>query len=399
MTSPLFGWKAALVALVPLLSAGPALADFSSCVAGLADSAIKAGVSRDITSRAFDGLTAPDDNVLRFSQSQPEFVTPIWDYLAFLVDEQRVADGRAMVAKYDRVLRQVEQRFGVDRFVVAAVWGVESDYGKETGGYFLPSALATLVCAGDRRTDFWRGELMAALKLVNAGDLRLDELKGSWAGAFGQTQFIPSTYQRLAVDFDGDGRRDLVGSVADALGSTANYLKRAGWQPGQPWMIEVKVPAGYNGPTGRKDKDPLSAWAQRGVTRADGAPLSGNAQAGLLLPAGPRGPGFLVFRNFDAIYSYNAAESYAIAISHLADRISGGPALRTPWPTDDPGLSRAQRLRLQQLLLAQGYDIGGQADGKVGPATRAAISQAEQRAGMPQTGRAGMKIYRALGGQ
>ncbi|WP_026870511.1 lytic murein transglycosylase [Inquilinus limosus] len=403
MTSRLFGSGrnvgAALLGLLPLLAAGPALADFDSCVAGLADSAVKAGVGRDVAARAFDGLTQPDEKVLRFSQAQPEFVTPIWDYLAFLVDDQRIADGRAMMAKYDRVLRQAEQRYGVDRTVIAAVWGVESDYGKERGGYFLPHALATLVCAGERRTDFWRGELMAALKLVSAGDLRLDELYGSWAGAFGQTQFIPSTYQRLAVDFDGDGRRDLVNSVADALGSTANYLKRSGWRQGQPWMIEVKVPAGYSGPTGRKEKEPLSAWARRGVTRADGAPLSGDAQTGLLLPAGPQGPGFLVFRNFDAIYSYNAAESYAIAISYLADRLAGRPALRTPWPTDDPGLSRAQRFRLQQLLLAQGYDIGGQADGKIGPATRAAISAAEQRLGLPQTGRAGSRIYRALGGQ
>ena len=401
MTSSPFGsaWKAALLALVPMFAAAPALADFGSCVAGLADSVVKAGVDRDVAARAFDGLTQPDDKVLRFSQAQPEFVTPIWDYLAFLVDDQRIADGRAAMSKYGRVLQQAEQKYGVDRAVIAAVWGVESNYGKEAGGYFLPHALATLVCAGERRTDFWRGELMAALKLVSAGDLRLDELNGSWAGAFGQTQFIPSTYQRLAVDFDGDGRRDLVNSVADALGSTANYLKRSGWQEGQPWMIEVRVPAGYSGPTGRKDKDPLSAWAQRGVVRADGAPLSGNAQAGLLLPAGPQGPGFLVFRNFDAIYSYNAAESYAIAISYLAQRLAGGPALRTPWPTDDPGLSRAQRLRLQQLLVAQGYDIGGQPDGRVGPATRAAISAAEQRAGMPPTGRPGMKIYRALGGQ
>lgn len=403
MMSRLFGsgrsiGAAALLGLLPLMSAGPAMADFASCIDGLADEAARAGVSRDITAVALD-IAAPDQKVLSFQQSQPEFVTPIWDYLAFLVDDQRIADGRAMMAQYDQVLRQAERRFGVDRYVIAAVWGVESDYGKEAGNYFLPNALATLACAGERRTDFWRGELIAALKLVSTGDLRLQELYGSWAGAFGQTQFIPSTYQRLAVDFDGDGRRDLVGSVADALGSTANYLAKSGWRQGQPWIIEVKVPTNYNGPTGRKAKDALSTWARRGVTRADGSALSGAGEAGLLLPAGPQGPGFLVFRNFDAIYSYNAAESYALAISTLADRLAGRPALRTPWPTDDPGLSRAQRLQLQHLLVAQGYDIGGQPDGKIGPATRAAISQAEQRFGMPQTGRAGSKIYRALGGR
>jgi lytic murein transglycosylase len=274
---------------------------------------------------------------------------------------------------------------------------VESNYGQDAGKFFLPHALANLVCQSGRRTDFWRGELIAALKLVDRGDLGLNELYGSWAGAFGQTQFIPSTYQRLAVDFDGDGRRDLVGSVADALGSTANYLKRAGWRPGGSWMIEVKAPDGYDGPKGRKARASLSTWGARGVVRADGSPLSGEASGGLLLPAGPRGPGFIVFSNFNAIYAYNQAESYALAISHLADRLAGYPTLRTPWPTDDAPLSRAERLHLQKLLLANGYDIG-EPDGKIGPITRAAIEDAEKRFGLPPTGRPGKKIYRALGG-
>jgi lytic murein transglycosylase len=228
------------------------------------------------------------------------------------------------------------------------VWGVETDYGQEAGDLFLPHALATLYCESGRRKAFWQGELIAALKLVDRGDLELSKLYGSWAGAFGQTQFIPSTYQRLAVDFDGDGRRDLVGSVADALGSTANYLSKAGWQPGGSWMVEVKAPAGYGGPKGRKNRASLSTWAKRGIVRADGSALSGGATAGLLLPAGANGPGFLVFSNFDAIYSYNQAESYALAISHLADRLAGYPALRAAWPTDDLGLSRAERLQLPE---------------------------------------------------
>jgi lytic murein transglycosylase len=386
-----------LLATMAALWAGSAAAQsYSSCVAGLKTAAVKAGVSRSLAGQALDGAR-PDEKVLRLSKSQPEFKTPIWDYFGFLIDEQRVADGRAMMRKYDRVLRAAEQRYGVDRHVIAAVWGVETNYGREGGDSFLPHALATLVCQSGRRKDFWRGELIAALKLVEAGDVRLNELYGSWAGAFGQTQFIPSTYQRLAVDFDGDGRRDLVGSVADALGSTANYLKRSGWRPGQPWMIEVRAPAGYKGPTGRKAKASLSTWGKRGLVRADGSGLSGGGEAGLLLPAGAGGPGFLVFRNFDAIYSYNQAESYALAISHLADRLAGYPTLRTAWPTNDPGLSRAERLHLQQLLLANGYDIG-EADGKIGPATRAAIAEAEKRFGMQPTGRAGRKIYQALGG-
>lgn len=385
-----------LIAILAVLAAAPAAADFSSCVDGLKREAVAAGVSRAVAARALDGAR-PDEKILRFSQAQPEFKIPIWDYLAFLVDEERIADGRAMMRRYDKVLRAAERRFGVNRYVIAAVWGVETDYGREAGDNFLPHALANLVCEGGPRTDYWKSELMAALKLVERGDLALDKLYGSWAGAFGQTQFMPTSYRRLAVDFDGDGRRDLVDSVADALASTANYLKRAGWRSGESWMIEVKVPPGYSGPSGRKNKASLSVWGRRGVVRADGARISGGARAGLLLPAGRRGPGFLVFRNFDAIYAYNAAESYALAISHLADRLAGYPALRTPWPTDDPGLSRAERLELQKLLLANGYDIGA-ADGKIGPATRAAIAEAEKRLGMEPTGRPGRKIYRALGG-
>ena len=385
----------AVLALVPPASA--AAADFQACVAGLKAAAVRSGVSPAIAAKALDGAQ-PNERVIKALTSQPEFVTPIWDYLGFLVDERRIADGRAMMAKHDAVLRAAERRYGVDRHVIAAVWGVESDYGRSAGKHFIPHALSTLVCLGQRRTEFWRGELIAALQLVQRGDLQLDKLVGSWAGAFGQTQFIPSSYERLAVDFDGDGRRDLVDSVADALGSTANYLKQAGWRSGAPWMIEVKAPAGYRGTTGRKEKAPLSTWAQRGVLRADGSPLGGEGRAGLLLPAGPEGPGFLTFRNFDAIYSYNAAESYALAISHLADRLAGYPPLRTPWPTDDPALSRDERLALQKLLLARGYDIG-EADGKIGPVTRAAIAEAEKALGMPPTGRAGRKIYEALGGQ
>jgi lytic murein transglycosylase len=377
-----------------LLSVNGAAADFASCVAGLRKLAAASGVGQGTIARAFD-LTAPNEKVLRLSQINPETKTPIWDYMAFLVDEQRVADGRAMMRKHDDVLRAAERKFGVDRHVIVAIWGVESDYGREAGDNFLPHALATLTCTGGRRVNFWRGELMAALGLVERGDVKLTDLKGSWAGAFGQTQFIPTTYRRLAVDFDGDNRRDLVGSVADALGSTGNYLKRAGWQTGQPWVIEVKVPSGYRGPSGRKRKAALSQWARRGVVRADGARLAGAGKAGLFLPAGAKGPGFLVFRNFDVIHAYNHADSYALAVSHLADRLAGHPALRTAWPTDDPGLSRAQRLGLQKLLAAKGYDIG-EPDGKIGPATRAAISQAEGRLGMPPTGRPGRKIFQAL---
>jgi lytic murein transglycosylase len=384
----------ALAALGAGAAASPAAANFSSCVAGLKQAAIKSGVSRAVAAKALDGAK-PHETVLRLSKSQPEFKTPIWDYFGFLVDEDRIKDGRAMMRKHDKTLRAAERRYGVDRHVIAAIWGVETDYGREMGDIFLPHALATLACQGERRRSFWRGELTAALKLVDRGDVRLDKLYGSWAGAFGHTQFIPSTYQRLAVDFDGDGRRDLINSIPDALGSTANYLKNAGWRSGESWLIEVKVPAGYKGATGRKNKASLSTWAKRGVVRADGSRLAGSAQAGLLLPAGPKGPGFLVFRNFDAIFAYNNAESYALAISHLADRLAGYPALRTAWPTDDAGLSRAERVDLQRLLASHGF-YEGEVTGKIGPITRSAISSAEKRFEMKPTGRAGQRIYRAL---
>lgn len=388
--------------LFSALTAGPlaaevspgAVAGFPACVDRLKTEAVNAGIGREVVGKALDGV-AVNERLITVSEAQPEFKTPIWDYFAFLVDAQRIADGRAMLAEYDEVLRAVEARYGVDRHVVTAVWGVETDYGRETGRHFIPHALANLTCLADRRTTFWRGELLAALSLVQRGDLALDKLYGSWAGAFGQTQFIPSTYARLAVDFDGDGQRDLVDSIPDALGSTANYLKRAGWQSGRPWMIEVKAPAGYTGPSGRKHRLALYEWNEHGIRRADGARINGRGRAGLLLPAGPAGPGFLVFDNFDATYAYNHAESYALAISHLADRLAGYPALRTPWPTDDPGLSRAQRLELQKLLVAEGYDIGD-IDGKIGPLTRAAVAEHQKKLGRPATGRAGQKVYKAL---
>lgn len=388
----------ALVAALGIVAAAPAAAaNFPACVATLKKAAVRAGVHPAIVAKAL-ALTEPNEKVLRLSQIQPEFDIPIWDYMAYLVDEQRVADGRAMMQRHAGVLAAAERRFGVDRHVIAAIWGVESDYGREQGEHFLPHAFATLVCAGSGRANFWRSELIAALSLVQRRDLALEKLTGSWAGAFGQTQFMPSVYRRLAVDFDGDGRRDLIGSVADALGSTANYLRRAKWQPGEPWMIEAKLPPGYAGPSGRRNRIALAAWSRYGVTRADGKPLGDGPAAGLLLPAGPTGPAFLVFANFDAIYAYNHADSYALAIAHLADRLAGLPPMRTAWPTDDPGLSRAARVELQRLLIAKGY-LTGKPDGKIGAQSQAAISEAEKRLGWPPTGRAGQKILRALGGR
>ncbi len=369
---------------------------FADCLKGLRGQAAAAGVS----GAAFDTYTAalaPDLSVLELLDAQPEFTTPIWDYLAALVDSQRISDGRAMLTTHADILDRVSRQYGVDPATVVAVWGVESDYGKTFGKRPLLTSLSTLSCFG-RRQPFFRSELLATLKLLQSGDLRPEGLTGSWAGAFGHTQFMPSTYQRIAVDGDGDGRRDLVASIPDALASTANYLRKSGWQTGQAWGHEVKLPAGFNTAlAGRKSKRAVSDWIARGVTRNDGTPLTASeTQAGVLLPAGIEGPAFLVFRNFDAIYSYNAAESYALAIAHLSDRLRGGGAFATARPTDDPGLGRVERKQLQELLLARGHAIG-EADGLIGTLTRRAIVAEQQRLGLqPQDGRAGMKILQAL---
>lgn len=369
---------------------------FDDCLRGLRAQAAAAGVSNAAYDANTAGLT-PDMGVLDLLNAQPEFTTPIWDYLAPLVDDQRIADGRAMLETHAATLAQVERQYAVDPQTVVAVWGVESDYGRAIGKRPLLQSLATLSCFG-RRQAFFRGELFATLALLQSGDLKPEGLTGSWAGAFGHTQFMPSTYRRIAVDGDGDGRRDLVGSVPDALASTANYLARAGWRSGEPWGYEVKLPAGFDASlAGRKNKRPVTDWRTRGVLRADGAALpQTDAAAGLLLPAGASGPAFLVFRNFDAIYAYNAAESYALAIALLSDRLRGGGPLLAVWPTDDPGLDRAQRRRLQTLLLARGHAIGT-ADGMIGAQTRRAIAAEQQRLGLlPVDGRAGRRILDAL---
>ncbi len=375
-------------------AASPAAADFESCLADLRASAAQKGVSRATFDRVMDGVT-PDPAVLESMSAQPEFTTPIWDYLAFLVDEQRVTDGRAMMDRHAAPLAAAERRFGVDRYAIAAVWGVESDYGKLAGRWTLPQALATLACTAPRRREYFRGELIATLQIVERGDLEPRQLRGSWAGAVGQTQFMPSTYLRLAVDGDGDGRRDLVDSTADAVHSTANFLARSGWVTGAPWGYEVKLPRGYGGPSGRTRKEPLSAWSARGLTRMDGSALSGSGPAGLLLPAGADGPAFLVFKNYDAIYAYNAAESYALAIALLSDRLRGAGGVQTAWPTDDRGLSRAERKEVQELLLRRGYDIG-EADGAIGARTRQGIADYQTRLGLPRDGRPGGRLLDTL---
>ena len=383
-----------IILVLPSLLA-PAAA-FERCLSQLRQQASGHGVSHAAFDRHTRGL-APDMEVIGFLDAQPEFRTPIWDYMAGLVDEERVADGRARFAQWGPTLAAIERQFGVDPAVVVAVWGVETDYGRTFGRRLLVTSLATLSCFGRRQT-FFRGELFAALKILEGGHVAPERLVGSWAGAFGHTQFMPSTFRRLAVDFDGDGRRDLMDSIPDALASTANYLRRAGWRTGEAWGVEVVLPAGFNRQADRRNKVAVGEWARRGVRRADGRALSGGErQAGLILPAGREGPAFLVFRNFDAIYSYNPAESYALAIAHLADRIRGGGPFVTPWPTDDPGLSRAERREVQRRLIERGFAVG-EVDGMLGANTRKAIREWQQSQGLQADGRAGQALLKRLRG-
>ena len=377
---------------------------FEACVASLRNSALTQGVSAQTFDQAMKGVE-PDPEVIKSYGYQPEFRTPIWDYISGLVDDERVEDGRAQLSKWEPVLARAEQEFGVDRYAIVAVWGVESNFGMIKGKRELVRSLTTLVCA-NKREAFFRSELMATLRILQTGDIAPEYLVGSWAGAFGQTQFMPTTYQRLAIDFDGDGRRDIVNSIPDAIGSTANFLKKAGWIKGEPWGYEVKLPPNYSGPSGRKTKQSLAKWTGLGIKPVKAqikqtnhassvAMMPDTTQAALIMPAGSEGPAFLVFRNFDAIYSYNAAESYALSIAHLADRMKGGPAIQAPWPTDDPGTSRSERREIQRLLLARGYQIG-EADGLIGANTRTAMSDFQASAGLPVDGRAGQRVLNAL---
>ncbi len=367
--------------------------DFDACLKELRGEATANGVASAVIDSAFGNLQ-PDPSVIEASENQPEFETPVWEYLARLVDDKRIAEGRAMLDEWRRALGAAQRRYGVDRDVIVAVWGVETDYGHIMGKRSLVRSLATLSCAGPRQ-GYFRGELMATLQILQSGDMRADALRGSWAGAFGHAQFMPSTFRRSAVDLDGDGKRDIVGSVPDALGSIANYLKDAGWVSGQPWGYEVTLPRDYDGPSGRRNRHDLAEWKHLGIRRAGNRPLTGPDSAALLLPAGARGPAFLVFPNFNAIHAYNNSESYALAIAHLADRLRGGGPIAASWPTDERLLSRVERVELQLWLIERGF-YNGAADGMFGSRTVAAIKAFQSSAGMPADGFATARVLAAL---
>ncbi|WP_029353668.1 lytic murein transglycosylase [Bosea sp. 117] len=365
--------------------------NFARCIAALEPAARQRGVSAAGWRSYTAGLT-PDMSIMEKLDTQPEFTRSTGDYVDMLVSEKRIARGREMLAENKVVFDAVERTYGVDRHIVAAIWGIETNYGNARGSYQVLAATATLACVG-RRKAYFKDEFVAALQIVDRGDIPESHLKGSWAGAFGLTQFMPTAFQRDAVDFDGDGHRNVVDSVADAMGSTAAKLKRGGWVAGRSWGYEVTLPRGFNYLLADKTtQKPLREWAALGVKRVAGRGFTnGEETAYLLLPAGAKGPAFLVNGNFKALLSYNPADAYALAIGHLADRLRGGDAFVQAWPADAKPLSRSERVELQQRLSARGYDIGVP-DGVLGHKTRVAVRDYQVRVGMLPDGMASGEV-------
>ena len=374
-------------------------ADFARCLTSIRATTQGKRLTVDTWERYARGLQ-PDPRVMAQQQSQPDFSLPIWDYIAVMVDDERIADGQRLMIEHAEMLEAIERQYHVDPAVVVAIWGIESNFGRGTGTFDVLRSLATLACQG-RRQAYFRGEFLAALRAVQKGDIDGDRFLGSWAGAFGQVQFMPGTYEWLAVDFDGDGRRDILHNEGDAMASAANFLRQRGWRPGIPWGVEVRLPDGFNARgEGRRVRRTISTWVARGLRQVDGTPLAtadlpSTTRGGLHLPAGPQGPAFLVFDNFTTVYRYNASEAYTLAIAHLADRLRGGDPFATPWPTDDLGLSRAERRELQQLLAALGHDVG-EPRGVLTPQTREAVKAEQKRLGHEVTGRPGQRLLKAL---
>ncbi|MCA3510735.1 MAG: lytic murein transglycosylase [Rhodobacter sp.] len=370
-------------------------AGFAAWVAGFRVRALAAGITGQTFDDAFRDARF-DPAVVEKDRNQSEFTKAIWDYLDSAVSDERVAKGQAALQDNLALLERIEATYGVDKQVVVAVWGLESAYGTYRGTYPLIGTLATLAFDG-RRGAFFEGQLLAALTILQNGDVDAAAMTGSWAGAMGHTQFIPTSYLAHAVDFTGDGRRDIWSDdPADALASTAAYLANAGWQTGRPWGVEVTLPPGFDyGDTGERVKKPVARWQALGVRTAEGGALPDHGPASVLLPAGARGAAFLVFANFGVIERYNAADAYVIGVGHLADRIAGAPPIRAAWPRQDRVLSLDERVELQRRLAAAGFDPGV-ADGKIGPNTIAAVRAFQRSIGAVPDGYASLGVLQKL---
>jgi membrane-bound lytic murein transglycosylase B len=369
----------------PVASEAVSYASFGAWRAAFRGRALAKGIRPDVFDAAFAGVS-PSERVLELDRFQPEFSRPIWEYLDSAVSESRIATGRAKAAEKAATLARIEEAYGVDRNVVLAIWGLESAYGANYGSIPVIQSLATLAYEG-RRKEFAEDQLVAALSIIQSGDIAASRMVGSWAGAMGHTQFIPTSFLDYAVDFTGDGRRDVwAPDAADALASTANYLARFGWERGQPAVVEVTLPAGFDFLLADDDTRLSAAdWSARGVRTARGNPLPAGDGIAIIVPAGARGPAFAAYPNFRVIKRYNNATSYALAVAHLADRIGGAGPFLAAWPRGDRPLSRTETVELQERLTALGYDTKG-ADGIVGPNTRAAIRAFQARAGLTPDG-------------
>ena len=400
MMSSFRGLFAGLMLIAILVMPSPAAADFNQWVREFWPTARANGISEQTFNRAFANV-APDPSVIKAASHQAEFVKPIWEYLDSAVSDKRVANGRRMKAQHSRVLDAVEAKYGVDRHVLLAIWGMESSYGAVLDNPRIVKpvirSLATLAYQGGRRSRFGREQLIAALKILERGDITPERMTGSSAGAMGHTQFIPTTFNAYAVDFDGDGRRDIWSNVADALGSTAHYLRRSGWEPGKTWGYEVVLPEGFNyALADRKTRRSLAEWSKFGIKRTRNRDFPRlDDQAMLIVPAGANGPAFLMLKNFNAILRYNNATSYAIGVGHLADRIRGGSGFAQSWPRGDTPLTRTQRRELQQVLTSRGFSLGD-IDGKIGPKTQAAIRAFQKSQGLIPDGYASLMLLQRL---
>ena len=357
--------------------------------------AVEAGISAPVVSAALNGVTY-DPEVIKRDRNQSEFTKTIWDYLGTAVSDARIANGRKALAREQAALDRIEAQYGVDKHIVTAIWGLESAYGTFRGSKDVIRSLATLAFDA-RRAAFFEGQLMDALRILDAGDVSARAMTGSWAGAMGHTQFMPGSYLSYAVDFDGDGKRSIWGDVAvDALASTANYLSEFGWVTGQPWGVEIKIPDGFDYRLADRDvlKSPAD-WAALGVLDVAGRVVPDHGMASILLPAGAQGAGFMIFDNFAVLERYNTADAYVIGVGHLADRLRGGGAFEGGWPLGDRALSFDERIELQERLTALGFDTQ-KIDAKIGPLTINAVRGFQDSVGLVPDGYASPALLERL---
>ncbi len=369
---------------------------FQRWVKNFRNVALTKGISARTYDRAFKGVKL-NTRVMQLDRKQAEFSRQIWDYLDTATSPKRVRNGQAMLAKHKRTLNRIEQKYGVDKKIVLAIWGLESSYGKNMGDINIIEALATLAYDG-RREKFGKQQLLEALRIIQRGDITANRMMGSWAGAMGHTQFIPTSYQASAQDFTGDGKRNVWDpkDPSDALASTANYLKKAGWTHNQPWGVEVKLPKGFNyGNASLKVKATPARWTELGVRTVRGKKIPNYGQGSVFLPAGADGPAFVVFKNFFVIKRYNNANSYAMAVGHLGDRIKGGGNFSKEWPRGPGALKLDEKLEVQKLLNRAGYDLG-EPDGIIGPKTIDAVSAIQISWGKQPNGKADQDFLKVL---